>query len=228
MRTVMNFQDILSFWREKDLLRKTLDMFIDMLEGCHWMYQASTKYLWDEGVHKDLRDEIYDRDIKINKLERSIRKMAVEHLSVNPQSETNFCLILMSVCKDTERVGDYCKNIVELRDYHAPYGDAASMAGDFQAIQGSIEGMFTRVGKAFRDSDEEAAKELIEESNRLQKGCDELLARLMDVKGFSTGQAVCYALLARHNKRIAAHLGNVATAVVMPVHKLDYQDEKYL
>ena len=29
-------------------------------------------------------------------------------------------------------------------------------------------------------------------------------------------------------KRIIAHLGNVASSLVMPLHKLDYYDEKHL
>jgi hypothetical protein len=33
-------------------------------------------------------------------------------------------------------------------------------------------------------------------------------------------------LLTRFYKRIAAHLSNVLSAVVMPLHKLDYFDER--
>jgi len=31
----------------------------------------------------------------------------------------------------------------------------------------------------------------------------------------------------RYLKRVRAHLGNIASSVVMPIHKIDYFDEKW-
>ena len=36
------------------------------------------------------------------------------------------------------------------------------------------------------------------------------------------------ARLVRHYKRVAAHLLNVLSGIVMPLHKLDYYDEEYV
>ena len=55
-----------------------------------------------------------------------------------------------------------------------------------------------------------------------------MIEQVLALEGLSNHQAVGYALLARYLKHIAAHLGNVATSVVMPVHKLDFYDEKYM
>ena len=41
-----------------------------------------------------------------------------------------------------------------------------------------------------------------------------------------TRDAVLMALLARYLKRLCLHLANIATSVVMPLHRLDYFDEK--
>jgi len=38
--------------------------------------------------------------------------------------------------------------------------------------------------------------------------------------------AICFALVARHFKRIVAHLVNIATSVVLPYSDLDYFDER--
>ncbi len=51
---------------------------------------------------------------------------------------------------------------------------------------------------------------------------------MLAAPGLSNRQAVTYTLLARFQKRIAAHLGNIASSLVMPIHKLDYFDEEYL
>jgi phosphate uptake regulator len=40
-------------------------------------------------------------------------------------------------------------------------------------------------------------------------------------------EAVLYTLLARYLKRVCLHLSNIASSVVMPLHKLDYFDEKW-
>jgi phosphate uptake regulator len=41
----------------------------------------------------------------------------------------------------------------------------------------------------------------------------------------SARDAVAHALAARHLKRIARHLGNIATAVIQPVDWMNYSDE---
>jgi len=38
--------------------------------------------------------------------------------------------------------------------------------------------------------------------------------------------AVCFALIAKHFKRIVAHLVNIATSVILPLSDLDYFDER--
>ncbi len=43
-----------------------------------------------------------------------------------------------------------------------------------------------------------------------------------------TDEAVSYGMLARHMKRIAAHLSNIASSVVTPVENLDFADESKL
>ena len=58
------------------------------------------------------------------------------------------------------------------------------------------------------------------------KECDLLIRQLLRERdSIPTDEAVAYSLLARHLKRIGAHLANIATAVVAPVHRIDYVDE---
>ena len=44
----------------------------------------------------------------------------------------------------------------------------------------------------------------------------------------SVNEAVCFTLTARHFKRLAAHLTNIATSVILPLSELDYFDEKII
>jgi phosphate uptake regulator len=60
----------------------------------------------------------------------------------------------------------------------------------------------------------------------LAKECDAVIEDLMQ-DNLSCRKAVLYTLLARHLKRICSHLSNISSSVVMPLHKLDYFDEKW-
>lgn len=210
------------------LLDKAVGDFLSMVEHCHWMHGRAGLALWGLADVETVRTEIYRRDIEVNRAERRVRKAIVSHLSMNPKSDLSLCLILMSVGKDAERVGDYCKNMMDLADYHPPGDDDHPIVERLKAIQEEVDGLFPSVIQAFRDDDEPLAGELVRGERELTQRCEALVDEVLDAPGLTSRQAVSYTLMARFQKRIAAHLGNIATAVVMPVHKLDYFDEDYL
>ena len=78
-------------------------------------------------LSKYLSPQIYDlifsgkQDVKINKLQRKIRKRVMLHLSVQANSpDLPYCLVLISLIKDVERIGDYAKDLSEIRAPGAP------------------------------------------------------------------------------------------------------------
>lgn len=213
--------------RRPGILDQTQDHFVEMIEHCHWMYQRASNALWERTDLVIARKEIYERDILVNKAERTIRKKIVEHLAIQPKVDTTYCLLLMSIVKDAERIGDYCKNLMDLTAYHPTWEDPTELKTDFRNIEGEILIMFARVGKAIRESDEALGAELVRQEREATKACERLIARILELE-ITTRQAVTFTLLARFDKRIAAHLGNIASSLVMPLHKLDYFDEEYL
>jgi len=210
------------------ILEQTQDDFVGMLEHCHWMYQRACGALWTKADLDQVRKEIYERDILVNKAERRVRKKIVEHLAIRPKGETTYCLLLMSVVKDAERVGDYCKNLMDLTTYHPTWEDDNALIPELREIESVILLMFARIGKAFRESDETLGAELVRQERETTRACEKLITRILETPGMTPRQAVTYTLLARFDKRIAAHLGNIASSLVMPLHKLDYFDEDYL
>ena len=221
----MSFQDLYRAWRGEGILSKTLDEFTDMLENCHWMYQQAATSLWEETDLEEYKKSIRKRDITVNKAERSIRKKIIRHMAINPGSDISQSLVLMSVVKDAERLGDYAKNMVEVGEYHTTYKDRNDLIPEFKAIQTEIEWMFVNVGHAFRDGDEKQGQNIVLKMTKLTKDCDKLIEEILDTQNLIVRQAVSYALLARYFKRFAAHLGNIATSLIMPAHKVDYFDE---
>lgn len=210
------------------LLEQAVADFLSMLEHGAWMHARAGAALWGEADVEAVRAEIYRRDIQVNKAERAVRKAIVQHLSVNPGGDLTLCLILMSVGKDAERIGDYCKNMMDLADYHVPRDDQNAIIAELQRIQAEVEGLFPDVVAGFRESDEKVGADLVRRERQATQACEAVIERILDAPGITSRQAVTYTLLARFQKRIAAHLGNVASSLVMPIHKLDYFDEDYL
>lgn len=210
------------------VLEQAVTDFLSMIDHCHWMYGQAGGALWGGADVESVRTEIYKRDILVNKAERAVRKAIVTHLSMNPRQDMNLCLILMSVVKDAERVGDYCKNMMDLPEYHSLHGDANAVTTELRRIQEQVMELFPTVLAAFREEDEEAGAALVRQEREVTRACEAVIEQVLTSPGLSNRQAVAYTLLARFHKRVAAHLGNIASSLVMPIHKLDYFDEEYL
>lgn len=170
-------------------------------------------------VGPDLRET----DHRVNKLEREIRRKLVVHASVQEAVDIPAILVAMSIVKDVERIGDYAKNIFDIAAEGADFSGAEDR-DELIAYRDRISRMITEAGDVYRNRNEELARDLISEGDRLQDEFDDLVHALVtaDVRA---SEAVPRALFYRHLKRVVAHIMNVMTAVVMPLDKLDYFDE---
>lgn len=208
-------------------INESFDHFEEMLKHAHWMFQQAIAVLKNEASVESVADALYERDIQINKLERQIRRELVRHLTVYPGKDVPACLTLMSIAKDAERIGDYCKNVFEIgRFYSEPWGDSA-FNEPLAQIQSRVETLFEGTMKAFHASDVKQAKPLLDEVGAVKEKCGEIeRALLHESHKYRTSEAVAYSLMARHFKRVAAHLGNICTAVTGEVAQLGYLPDK--
>jgi len=169
--------------------------------------------------------EIHKSDRKVNKAERRIRKELVVHTSVRGnQADLPRVLVAMSVIKDAERIGDYAKNIWDLG--HA--GVDLSGADDIDHLL-SMRDRTSRAladsARIYKDRDRQAVHELVQKMSPWTSEYDRYVVEQMVSDG-TARDAVSRALLARYLKRITAHSMNVISSLVLPVHRLDYYDEK--
>jgi len=65
---------------------------------------------------------------------------------------------------------------------------------------------------------------VISRARTLAKECEKVI-REITASELKTDDAVCLVLILRFYKRIAAHMSNIATTVIMPVDLLDFHDE---
>lgn len=219
------FNNLISFWKGRDFLTEVLEEFKQMLEDTRYMFESVCKGLIGGELEPGLKDKIYEIDKKVNRLEKEIRKRVVEHLSIQPSVDIPVSLVLMSVVKDAERIGDYCKNVFEIIDLlHKPL-ERSTFEELFNGIDKKVFEIFEKTEKAFIESDEKAAKEILYLERGIVRNCDDIVKKLSK-SNLSTNEAVCLTLLARYFKRIAAHLANIGSSVILPVSELDFFDEK--
>lgn len=219
------FKSLISFWKGKDFLSQVIGDFSKMLDNAEEIFSMVSKGLLENEQPENLKDTVYEIDVKINKLERSIRRRIVEHLTLQPSVDTPMCLCLMSVVKDAERIGDYTKNLYEVIGLLEKPIDPATFDRFFNGMNDNILKLFKDTKKAFIQEDGEKARETYQLESKLVKECDAILENLSK-SDLSTNEGVCYTLIARYFKRVAAHLVNISTSVVLPVDRLDYYDEK--
>jgi phosphate uptake regulator len=219
-------KELLAAWRGRDALSQMFDDFDHMLEETHWMFQRAVEVFFSRAGWQAVQDPLYERDKKVNKAERRIRAQIVKHLSIQPGNNLAACLVLMSVVKDAERIGDYCKNIFEVGKFYTREFTAKQYLEPLEKIRVHVEALFDRTKEAFNESDVDKARAVLKDFGGFSKQCDRLIQDLLQQRDHvPTDEGVAYSLLARHMKRIGAHLSNIATAVVSPVHRLDYADE---
>ena len=218
-------REFLSIFRSDDPLSAMGENFTRMLALTADMTRVAGDIYFAGAASAEERDHIYKEDVQVNKLERAVRKQVVAHLSIRRNtSDLPYCLFLVSLVKDVERIGDYAKNLTEVMDFRpGPLPDDA-ITTELEQIRRRVEDRFRETPDVVGGSNRERAFALIQDGRTLAKDCEMLITRIAD-SDYDARTAAATVLGARYYKRIGGHLLNVLSSVVMPLHKVDYFDE---
>ena len=217
------------FRKEEETLTTARNEFLEMLAITSGMFKESVRGTWGDPLTPAERSALYKNDRRVNKLERAVRRRVETTMFLRgKETDLTACVLLLHVVKDAERIGDYCKNLSELREY-----DARSLADD--ALSAELREIASEVGRLLDatpgvmgiDSETDTAVSLLQEARELGKRCDQMLVRIASCDKDPSAVTVLV-LLSRFYKRISAHTSNILSAVVMPLHKMDYFDEREL
>ncbi|MFH1502726.1 MAG: PhoU domain-containing protein [Candidatus Eisenbacteria bacterium] len=220
------FREFIEALRRRPLLDQMVSEMNEMLGQAVHMFRPIADVLTGrKGWSSETHDMVYSTDRRINEIQRKIRKQLVEHLVVATGADVPISLVLMSVTKDAERVGDMCKNMLEVAEARGGALPDGTYRERFDALLTRTEGLFEPTAAAFRESDKELGQRTVEAGRALAREYDGVIDDLLG-SDVPTRDAVLMALLARYMKRLCLHLTNIATSVVMPLHRLDYFDEK--
>jgi phosphate uptake regulator len=220
------FKELIDALRKRPLLGQMWSEMEEMLRDAVEMYRPIAEVLSGrEEMTQAIHDKVYDTDKRINHLQRKVRKQLVEHLLMAPGSDVPISLVLMSITKDAERLGDYCKNLLEVAEAMKEPLGKGSHAEQINGLLTDVGALFEPIATATVRSDKEMAAKSVARGRELAGRCGCLIDDLLEAE-LPTREAVLLALAARYLKRIALHLTNIASSVVMPLHRLDYFDEE--
>lgn len=204
-----------------DRMRAEFGQMLDA--GRHVFDAAANAFLGGTDIEV-IRQDLFDTDKRINHAEQQIRREIVVHTTVHGASSVPQCLVLMSIVKDAERVGDYSKNIFDLAEL-APKQPAGKHKDDLVQLKDRISKLMASCREVFDLQDEERAKLLIEEAEAIEDHCDRRISKM--VSGTKEKElSATYALAYRYFKRVTSHSFNVLTSIVQPLDKIDFSDTR--
>lgn len=224
----MGFGSILDLFKQDNWSNYLVGKVMEMLELGSDMFEYTTGVLIEGKEETDSQKLLYDRDKRINHLERKIRRRVVSRLSVSgQQAEIPSALIFTTVVKDGERIGDYVKNVHDVVAMMPENPDRDLYRKWLAEPTATIKNIFAKAKQAFEESDEELAGQVIKKAKAEGKRYEEMI-REITTSDIGTHDAVCLVLVLRFYKRLVAHMSNIASTVVMPVDMIDFYDEDQL
>ncbi len=211
------FRRLFGIWGGKSLLGEAFDDFNSILEEAKGLFDKVTDILLGKIEAGAFADELRARDSKINDIERAVRAKIIEYLAFEPEGDTPAALVLFSVVKDAERLGDFCKDIMDLVGHFCAKTKHGVYREPMLKMESQLEDMFAKAQRAFLESDDRLAREVVETRSQVKRECKDLLARIMADKDLDSEAAASCALLVYYFKRVGAHLFNIASSVLVPL-----------
>ncbi len=216
------FRALMSLRKSESFIRAIVARFVEMLAKDEWLFTQAWATIDGAPNLDKIQQPFYDEDRAVNAIEQDIRRMLAEHLSVHLAPDIPGTLVLMSLVKDAERIGDYSKNIFEvgimLRGVKMPlmkYYDRLATTRS-QLIEN-----FPLLRRAFAESDETLAGAVLKSYVPIKEACNGILKDLVN-DDLPTREAVASALLSRYLKRVNSHMNNIASGLTNPLDKIDF------
>jgi phosphate uptake regulator len=219
------FKELLRVFRSSDPLRAMEDSFSAMLTISYEMVISAGGMYFAGVTSTEDRADLWGRDVRVNQLQRQIRKQVVAHLSVpGNRPDVPYSLLLISLVKDVERIGDYAKNLADINRIRPGALPEDEILVELEQIRRDAESSFKALSVVFSSSNRKRAITLIKKGRVAAQRCDALVARIAS-SDYDAGTATALVLGTRYYKRIGGHVLNVLSSIVMPIHKIDYWDE---
>lgn len=219
---MFNFKALLEAWRSEGLIAEMYGEFEQMLDLSAEIFETARKVLAGEVSPESVAEEVRGRDKQINRLQRLIRRQVVEHLAMHAGADVTACLILMSIVKDAERLGDYGRDLFSV-SYICPGATRTEGFTDrVSRLENRVAELMGDSRKALAESDEELARDVMGRESGMKAECDAIIEALVEA-GLPTERTIALTLVSHYLRRLTAHTANIASGVINPVERLDYK-----
>ncbi len=214
---------------EQSGLGKMIGQFGRMVDdGRHAFDLACSAYLAGADTSV-VHPELIETDNRINEMHRVIRRELVIHASLQGASDMPFSLVMMSIVKDAERIGDYAKNIYDLATYR-PKAPGGAFHEHLMGLRSEISTALADARQLYESEDVKKAAAYIEHTEIVKDYCDDKIEEILtstEERTVDPADPAATALCYRYFKRVISHARNIVTSVLVPVDQLDYFDEDY-
>tara|TARA_Y100000588_G_scaffold392140_1_gene502983 strand:+ start:1111 stop:1803 length:693 start_codon:yes stop_codon:yes gene_type:complete len=217
-------QELLSIFRGGDPLSKVADNFALMLNLTREMTYSAGQVYFGEEHEENAQDKIHKTDAEVNELERIIRRALTTHLSIpGNNADVPYSLLLMSLVKDVERLGDYAKNLSEIVEIGPDVLPEGQELDELKTIRQQVESSYQACANIVLSSRRGEATELIQTGRETARQCDRLV-KTIGQSEYDAATTAAFILGTRFYKRINGHVLNVLSSVVMPLDQVDYYE----
>jgi len=214
-------KQVMALWKSESFMKRVVEKFGEMISDDEYLFTCAWEVFMGQAVIDQIKQPFYDKDISVNNGEREIRRMLVEHLSLHPRHDISGSLVMMSLVKDAERIGDYSKNIFEVGIMLEGKVKEMKYLERLSSLHRKIADRFPQLKMAFLESDTNIARKILKEYAPIKGECNGILRDLFSEE-LSTREAVATALLSRYLKRINSHMSNIASGIIYPLDQIDF------
>lgn len=191
-----------------------------MLRQSLKMLDLATAALLD---NQPLDVDMNSLDDTVDQGEQMVRRSVLEHLSFNPQQDLVASLVLLSMVHDAERIGDFARGLTTLVPL-AKSRREGPFADRLRVFANRVRALFTLCEEGFRQDDRVKARAVVEQVEQLKVDLHEFVVDLA-ASGLTADMAVVYFGANQMLRRMASHLGNIASTVVQPFDRIQHTDQ---
>ena len=220
------WKELTNIWRANDLSKQAWDQSCEMLELSRNIFSQSIIYLREAQDIETLK-KLKKRDKEINEFQQEVRRKVLTHYSIQSEKvDIANGLILINTVVDIERIGDYCKNILDLAINHPTQIISEEISEDLATIENEVQSRFDKTCEAINKQDTNIAKDMMKDYREQLAGkSDEIVNNVLNgqLDFGSSSKTAAVTLYARYLKRIGAHLKNITTTLVNPFDSIGYK-----
>jgi phosphate transport system protein len=172
--------------------------------------------------------QVKREDKGINKLQRKIRRAAFAEVLSDPRRfGLPFCLSIMNVVKDVERIGDYAKDLAGLAELVGSAPPSRELTRSMAELAEEIDEWIAVLPAVLREADQVSAMQLIERGKGIRRDFVKLQHTLLGEQP-PADRAAADTLATQYYARIVSHALNVLSTIVTPLDRMDYTSKKDL